>query len=333
MTETYLVTGGTGSFGQVVVHHILEASDAFVRVFSRDEAKQDLMRSNIQSERVKYFLGDVRDEGSIRKAMAEVDYVFHAAALKQVPSAEFFPDEFVKTNIIGTQNLINAAIDAGVRKVVCLSTDKAVYPINAMGISKAMMEKVALSHARSHLRIETQISVTRYGNVLMSRGSVVPRFIEQIRKGQPITLTNPSMTRFIMRLSESVELVMKALSSDTTGDIFVKKSNSASLLDLSHALISVLGAPEDYPIHTIGTRHGEKLYESLLSSEELGVSEDLGEYFRIPLDERDLNYERYFDIGEPNFKFTDGYHSHNSSRLTKSDLQETLSSLIEDYLG
>jgi len=328
MSLTYLVTGGTGSFGQVVVEHLLRTTEANVRILSRDEAKQDLMRTNLGNERVQFFLGDVRDAASIARAMASVDYVFHAAALKQVPAAEFFPLEFVKTNVLGTQFVIEAAVAAGVRKVVCLSTDKAVYPINAMGISKAMMEKVALSYARSHLGIDTQISVTRYGNVLLSRGSVVPRFIEQIKNGRPITITEPTMTRFMMRLSESVDLVEKALESNSTGDIFIMKSRSATVMDLSKALISVLGAPADHPIQIMGPRHGEKLYESLLSSEELAVAEDIGNYFRIPMDERDLNYEQYFDVGEPNFDYTDGYHSHNASRMSPEELTETLASLL-----
>lgn len=331
MTSSILVTGGTGSFGHQVVRHILDSTDHEIRIFSRDEAKQDRMRSELQDPRVSFFLGDVRDRDSLAKALKHVDFVFHAAALKQVPSAEFFPMEFVRTNVQGADNVIQASISAGVKKVVCLSTDKAVYPVNAMGMSKALMEKVALSYARSHIDSETRISITRYGNVLMSRGSVVPRFLKQIQEGIPLSVTNPEMTRFIMKLSESVDLVLAALESETTGDIFVRKSPACTIQDLADAVCVVSENPQ-YPKRIIGTRHAEKLYESLLSSEELSIAEESEQYFRVPLDERDLNYERYFDLGEPALAFSEGYNSHNASRLSISEVASLLRSL-PDFVG
>lgn len=326
MSDVFLVTGGTGSFGHTMVSHLLETTDAEVRVFSRDEAKQDAMRSRLNNQRVKFFLGDIRDRDSLQPAVKGSNYVFHAAALKQVPSAEFFPMEYVKTNVVGTENLLRLSIREGVRKVVCLSTDKAVYPINAMGISKAMMEKVALSYAREGFSSGTSISVTRYGNVLMSRGSVVPRFLEQLAHGEDLTITNPNMTRFLMTLSDSVDLVMRAFSSDDSGDILVRKAPACTIGDLAEAVIQLRSGGSG-KTRIVGVRHAEKLYESLLSSEELAVAEDLGSYFRIPLDDRDLNYEKYFDVGTSDFEFTEGFHSHNALRLSASEASSVLSKL------
>lgn len=328
MSDSYLVTGGTGSFGHRMVQHLLENTSDEVRVFSRDEAKQDAMRTRFPDSRLKFYLGDVRDSNSIGSALNGVRFVFHAAALKQVPAGEFFPLEFVNTNVLGTSNLLRQATLAGVEKVVCLSTDKAVYPINAMGISKAMMEKIAVSYAREQFGGATKVSVTRYGNVLMSRGSVVPRFLEQVRAGRPLTVTNGQMTRFLMTLDESVDLVLEAFKSDTSGDVLVRKAPSATIQHLAESVNRLLGRePEE--IQEIGVRHAEKLYESLLSSEELAVAEDLGGYFRIPVDDRDLNYGSYFDAGAEDFEFTEGFHSHNAQRLAPTAIDSLLSSLPE----
>jgi len=328
MSDTYLVTGGTGSFGYRMVRHLLQNTSAEVRVFSRDEAKQDAMRTKFPDSRLKLYLGDVRDSESVASALSGVRFVFHAAALKQVPAGEFFPMEFVKTNVIGTSNLLRQAALSGVDKVVCLSTDKAVYPINAMGISKAMMEKVAISFAREQFGGHTKVSVTRYGNVLMSRGSVVPRFLEQVKAGKPLTVTNGEMTRFLMTLDDSVELVLQSFSSESSGDILVKKSPAATISDLAQA-VNRLSNREPNLIEEIGVRHAEKLYESLLSSEEHAVAQDLGDYYRIPVDDRDLNYENYFNRGEQDFSFSEGYHSHNAERLGADAVEELLSSLPE----
>lgn len=328
MGNTYLVTGGTGSFGHRMVRHLLENTSAEVRVLSRDEAKQDAMRTRFPDSRLKFYLGDVRDSESIASALTGVQFVFHAAALKQVPAGEFFPMEFVKTNVIGTANLLKQAAKVGVEKVVCLSTDKAVYPINAMGISKAMMEKVAISFAREQFGGRTKVSVTRYGNVLMSRGSVVPRFLAQLKEGKPLTVTNGEMTRFLMTLDDSVELVLESFESEESGDILVKKSPAATINDLAQAVNRLSDRAPDL-IEKIGVRHAEKLYESLLSSEEFAVAEDLGNYYRIPIDDRDLNYESYFNQGEQDFSFSDGYHSHNTERLGAKEIENLLSSLPE----
>ena len=299
-----------------------------IRVFSRDEAKQDQKRMQCGSDRIQYYLGDVRDPEAISKALVDVDYVFHAAALKQVPSGEFFPLEHVKTNVIGTSNVISAAISSGVRKVVCLSTDKAVYPINAMGISKAMMEKVAQSFGRAGMDSSTKVCITRYGNVLMSRGSVVPRFLQQIRNGEELTVTHEGMTRFLMTLQESVELVLEAFETGNSGDIFIRKGPATSIGLLARAIALLEGYPES-KIRQVGVRHSEKLYESLLSSEELAVAEDRGDFFRVPLDARDLNYQNYFDSGERDFAFSEGYHSHNAEQLGLEETANLLRTLPE----
>jgi UDP-glucose 4-epimerase len=290
--KTLLITGGTGSFGNAVLNRFLETDIKEVRIFSRDEKKQDDMRKKYANDKIKFFIGDVRDPNSLRNVMYGVDYIFHAAALKQVPSCEFFPMEAVKTNIVGTDNVLNAAIDAGVKKVICLSTDKAAYPINAMGISKAMMEKVFVSKSRTVDSDRTTICGTRYGNVMASRGSVIPLFIEQIKSGKPITITDPNMTRFLMSLEEAVELVLFAFKNANAGDIMVQKSPASTIRDLAQGLLELFEA--DNEIQIIGTRHGEKLYETLLTKEEHHVSEDFPNYYRVPADTRDLNYGKFF---------------------------------------
>lgn len=325
--KIFLVTGGTGSFGKTVTNFLLQKDCLEVRVFSRDEAKQDQMRSEYDDHRVKYYIGDIRDYDSIYRAMASVDYVFHAAALKQVPSCEFFPMQAVQTNVTGSDNVIKAAIANNVARVVCLSTDKAVYPINAMGISKAMMEKVAQSYARNLSSDQTIISCVRYGNVMYSRGSVIPRFIEQIKANKPITITEPTMTRFLMALSESVDLVEHAFSQAEQGDIFIKKAPACTVQDLAQALINIFGV--DVETKIIGIRHGEKIYETLASKEELVTSEDLGGYYRIRMDTRDLNYEKYFTEGNENEITFDDYHSHNTEQLTVIQVEQVLLSLPE----
>ncbi|KZY61216.1 UDP-glucose 4-epimerase [Oleiphilus sp. HI0061] len=324
--KTFLVTGGTGSFGKTVTNYLLKQDCKEVRVFSRDEAKQDLMRTEYMNDaRVKFYIGDVRDYDSVYNALNTVDYVFHAAALKQVPSCEFFPMQAVMTNITGSDNVIKAAIANKVSKVVCLSTDKAVYPVNAMGMSKAMMEKVAQSYARTSS--DTTITCVRYGNVMYSRGSVIPRFIEQIKAGKPITITDGAMTRFLMALSEAVGLVDYAFSHGRQGDIFIKKAPACTVDDLAIALMELFDSKVD--IKVIGTRHGEKLYETLASVEELSRAEDLGDYFRVSMDDRDLNYEKYFTEGNEEESSLDDYHSHNTERLDVSQVKEVLLSLKE----
>lgn len=329
MSNIYLITGGTGSFGKTVTESLLASPDTEeIRIFSRDEAKQDLMRTEyMHDSRVKFYIGDIREYDSIYSALQGVDYVFHAAALKQVPSCEFFPIQAVHTNIIGSDNVLRAAITQKVKKVVCLSTDKAVYPINAMGISKAMMEKVAQSYARQDQNTETVISCVRYGNVMYSRGSVIPRFIEQIKQKKSLTITEPSMTRFLMALSESVDLVNHAFSHGQQGDIFVKKAPACTVLDLAQALKELFNSDVDTKI--IGIRHGEKLYETLASKEELTTAEDMENYYRVQMDTRDLNYEKYFTDGNSEEINFDDYHSHNTERLNVSQVKELLLTLPE----
>lgn len=332
--KTLLITGGTGSFGTAVLQRFLTGDVGEIRIFSRDEKKQDDMRKAVRDDRVRFYIGDVRDLESVRDAMVGVDYVFHAAALKQVPSCEFYPLEAVKTNILGTDNVIHAAVAAGVEKVICLSTDKAVYPVNAMGMSKALMEKVAI--AKSRTSGTTTLVVTRYGNVMASRGSVIPLFIEQIKAGAPLTVTDPGMTRFMMTLEEAVNLVLFAFERGSSGDIFVQKSPAATVYDLAVALKELFHASN--PIEIIGVRHGEKLYETLLTREELVRAKDLGAYYRIAPDGRDLNYEKYFsegyveaaaglDGGADNGWTKGEYNSHNTKRLDVNGLKDLLLSV------
>jgi len=322
------ITGGTGSFGSTMAKHLLESDAAEVRIFSRDEAKQDAMRHAIADPRVRFFLGDTRDPESVERVVRGSDLIFHAAALKQVPSAEFFPLEAVKTNINGSANVLRSAIENGVKGVVCLSTDKAVYPINAMGMSKALMEKTAQAFARDYSDSDTTISVTRYGNVMYSRGSVIPLFISQIRSGKPITITDPTMTRFLMSLAESVDLVEYAFEKAETGDLFVRKAPASTIETLAKALTEMFGGTENQ-IKTIGFRHGEKLFESLLSTEERAKAEDLGDYFRVPLDTRDLNYSEYFEEGEQRKADLDAYTSHNTERLDVEGVKQLLMTIPE----
>jgi UDP-N-acetylglucosamine 4,6-dehydratase len=324
--QTLLISGGTGSFGGTVLNQLLDTPLREIRIFSRDEKKQDDLRKRYDNPKLKFYIGDVRDFQSTASAMRGVDFVFHAAALKQVPSCEFHPLEAVKTNILGTENVLEAAIRAGVRRVVCLSTDKAVYPINAMGISKAMMEKVMVAKSRELRADETVICGTRYGNVMASRGSVIPHFVEQVRAGRPITITDPCMTRFMMSLDDAVELVLYAFTKGTNGDMFVQKAPGATVEVLARALLSVLGCP-DHPIEIIGTRHGEKLYEVLLSREEMASAEDLGEYFRVPPDLRDLNYSKFVEQGEARISDAHDYNSHNTERLDLDSMVALLNTL------
>jgi UDP-glucose 4-epimerase len=324
--KTLLVTGGTGSFGNAVIRRFLDTSIGEIRIFSRDEKKQDDMRNIYQNPKLKFYIGDVRNYESIRAAMAGVDYVFQAAALKQVPSCEFFPGEAVRTNILGTENVVNAAVDAGVKNVICLSTDKAVYPINAMGMSKALMEKTALAKTRSSNG--TTICVTRYGNVMCSRGSVIPLFIKQIRENNPLTVTDPNMTRFMMSLEDAVELVLFAFKNGNPGDTFIQKAPAATIRVLAETLCEIFNYPIN--IHEIGTRHGEKLYESLLTREELARAEDLGGYYRVPLDSRDLNYRKFTHNGLCAVSEVEDYTSHNTYRLNKEELKTMLLKL--DYV-
>lgn len=318
-----LITGGTGSFGHAVLKRFLRTEIEEIRIFSRDEKKQDDMRKHYSSSKLKFYIGDVRDYNSILNATRGVDYIFHAAALKQVPSCEFHPMEAVKTNIIGTENVLEAAVQNAVRRVVCLSTDKAVYPINAMGISKAMMEKVMVAKSRNVDESKTVICGTRYGNVMASRGSVIPLFIDQIRAGKPLTITDPNMTRFMMTLADAVDLVMYAFQHGNSGDLFVQKAPAATVKTLAQALTSLMGQP-DHPIQVIGTRHGEKLYEALLSREEMACAEDMGQYFRVPPDLRDLNYDKYFDEGEEKISRSEDYNSHNTERLDQAGMERLL---------
>ena len=320
---TLLITGGTGSFGNAVLRRFLSEKLTEIRIFSRDEKKQDDMRKHYKDSRLKFYLGDVRDAQSLRKAFRGVDYCFHAAALKQVPSCEFHPMEAVRTNILGTENVIEAAISADVNRLVCLSTDKAVYPINAMGISKAMMEKVMVASSRNLEGKATVLCGTRYGNVMASRGSVIPLFIEQILAGRPITITDPNMTRFMMTLEDAVDLVLYAFKHGKNGDIFVQKAPASTIEVLTTSLLQLLGRP-NHAVNIIGTRHGEKLYEALLSREEMASAEDRGDYFRIPPDQRDLNYGKYFDQGETMISQAEDYHSHNTRRLDVEGMKALL---------
>ena len=323
-----LITGGTGSFGNAVLRKFLDTDIKEIRIFSRDEKKQDDMRKFYNSEKLKFYIGDVRDRNSIRDTMHGVDYVFHAAALKQVPSCEFYPMEAVKTNVIGTENVVDAAILAGVDRVICLSTDKAAYPINAMGISKAMMEKVAIAKGRNLRKDETTICVTRYGNVMASRGSVIPLFIDQIKNDKPMTITDPNMTRFMMSLDDAVELVLFAFENGNNGDLFVQKSPASTVENLAVALKNLLGKAE-HEIRVIGTRHGEKLYEVLLTREEAAKAIDMGNYFRVPADDRDLNYNKFYQDGEEVITEAKEYHSHNTYRLTEEEMRNLLVDLHE----
>ncbi len=325
--RTVLITGGTGSFGSTVTRGLLASPIDEVRILSRDEAKQDEMRRRLGDNRVRFYVGDVRDPGSVREAMDGVDYVFHAAALKQVPSCEFFPLQAVATNVHGSDNVIRAAHQCGVKSVVCLSTDKAVYPVNAMGLSKAMMERVAGAFARNHPESSTTVSVTRYGNVMYSRGSVIPLFVEQVREGRPMTITNPSMTRFLMSLDESVALVQYAFENAKPGDLFIRKAPASTIEDLAKAVALVMGVEPE--IQVIGTRHGEKLYESLLSREEMAQAEDCGEYYRVPLDARSLDYGLFVEEGGHSVEFKQDYTSHNTERLSVEQVAELLSGLPE----
>lgn len=323
-----LITGGTGSFGNAVMERFLDTDIKEIRIFSRDEKKQDDMRKHYKNGKLKFYLGDVRDLASVKNAMHGVDYIFHAAALKQVPSCEFFPLEAVKTNIIGTENVLTAAIEYGVKKVICLSTDKAAYPINAMGISKAMMEKVFVAKSKTADPERTLICGTRYGNVMASRGSVIPLFIEQIKNGQPITVTDPKMTRFLMSLEEAVELVVFAFQNAEAGDIMVQKSPASTISDLAQAVKELFNV--DNEIKIIGTRHGEKRYETLLTKEEYIVAEDLGGFYKVPADKRDLNYDKYFAEGNKKLSTEEEYNSDNTQILTIEQIKEKLLQL--DYV-
>ena len=324
LNKTLLITGGTGSFGNAVLNRFLNTNHfSEIRIFSRDEKKQDDMRNHFKNPKLKFIIGDVRDYDSIEPATRGVDYIFHAAALKQVPSCEFFPMQAVKTNVEGTQNVIRSAGINSVKKVICLSTDKAAYPINAMGISKAMMEKVAIAESR-HLQ-NTTVCLTRYGNVMASRGSVIPLFINQIKNNLPITITDPNMTRFLMSLNEAVELVLFAFENGNKGDLFVNKAPAATIADLALALKDLANSKNKISI--IGTRHGEKLYETLCTREEMVKAEDMGNFFRIPADNRDLNYSLYFSEGEKNISEIEDYHSHNTKRLDIEAIKKLLSKL------
>ena len=312
--KTLLITGGTGSFGNAVLRRFLDSDLREIRIFSRDEKKQDDMRKRYDNAKLKFYIGDVRDSRAVETAMRGVDYCYHAAALKQVPSCEFHPMEAVRTNVLGTENVLEAAIRAGVERVVCLSTDKAVYPINAMGISKAMMEKVMVAASRNLEGSGTVICGTRYGNVMASRGSVIPLFVEQVRAGKPITITDPNMTRFMMTLDDAVELVLYAFEHGNNGDIFVQKAPAATVDVLTRSILGLMKRP-DHEVRVIGTRHGEKLYEALLSREERAAAEDLGGYFRVPPDGRDLNYGKFVEQGEISISASEDYNSHNTERL------------------
>ena len=322
--KTLLITGGTGSFGNAVLNRFLNTNHfKEIRIFSRDEKKQDDMRNQLKSDKLKFYIGDVRDYNSVEKAMRGVDYVFHAAALKQVPSCEFFPLEAVKTNVFGTQNVIDAADYNNVSKVICLSTDKAAYPINAMGISKALMEKVAVAAARNCNN--TTVCLTRYGNVMASRGSVIPLFLNQIKNKESITITDPKMTRFLMSLDEAVELVLFAFEKGNAGDLFVNKAPAGTIGDLAQALKDIFNA--DNTVKIIGTRHGEKLYETLCTKEEMSKAEDMGEFYRIPSDNRDLNYNQYFSEGEVNISKLEDYNSHNTEQCNIEEMRNLLKEL------
>lgn len=325
--KTLLITGGTGSFGNVVLEKFLNTDIKEIRIFSRDEKKQDDMRRHYQNDKIKYYIGDVRDISSLKNSMHDVDYIFHAAALKQVPSCEFFPIEAVKTNILGTDNVLTVAIEERVSKVICLSTDKAAYPVNAMGISKALMEKTFIAKSRTVSSERTLICGTRYGNVMASRGSVIPLFIEQIKNGQALTVTDPKMTRFIMSLQDAVDLVLYAFQNAGTGDIMVQKSASCYIGDLAQALKELFKVDND--IKVIGTRHGEKMYEVLLTKEEAAKAVDKGDFYKVPADNRDLNYEKYLEEGSPKITLTDEYNSNNTKILSVDEIKERLLSLDE----
>lgn len=323
--KTLLITGGTGTFGNAVLRRFLETDIREIRVFSRDEKKQDDMRKRYAHPKLKFYIGDVRDPASVTSAMRGVDFCFHAAALKQVPSCEFHPMEAVRTNVLGTENVLEAAIRSNVRRVICLSTDKAVYPINAMGISKAMMEKVMVATSRNLESSGTVICGTRYGNIMASRGSVIPLFVKQVLEGRPMTVTDPSMTRFMMTIEGAVELVLYAFEHGGNGDIFVQKAPAATLTTLTAAIAQLLGRP-DHEVREIGTRHGEKLYEALLSREEMAQAEDRGDYYRIPSDARDLNYTKFVEQGELKITSSEDYNSHNTRQL---DIEGTKALLLE----
>jgi len=323
--KTLLITGGTGSFGNAVLNRFLQTDIKEIRIFSRDEKKQDDMRTQLKNKKVKFYIGDVRDYGSIASAMNGVDYVFHAAALKQVPSCEFFPIEATKTNVFGTQNTIDAAVANKVEKIICLSTDKAAYPINAMGISKALMEKVAVAASRNIPEDGTTVCLTRYGNVMASRGSVIPLFVKQIKENSPLTITDPKMTRFLMSLEDAVDLVLFAFKNGNQGDLFVNKAPASTIGDLALALKDIFRANNEVKI--IGTRHGEKLYETLCTREEMQKAEDMGEFYRIPADNRDLNYSRYYSEGETDISEIEDYHSHNTERFDGEGIKALLNNL------
>ena len=326
--KSLVISGGTGSFGNAVLRRFLKTEVGEIRIFSRDEKKQDDMRKLYSNPKLKFYIGDVRDVNSVADVMRGVDYVFHAAALKQVPSCEFYPMQAVQTNVIGTENVLNCAINANVKKVIVLSTDKAVYPINAMGISKAMMEKITVAKTRNLSKNDTMICCTRYGNVMGSRGSVIPLFIDQVRTGKDITITDPAMTRFMMSLDEAVDLVLFAFENGNGGDIFVQKAPAATIELLAKTITNLLGRP-DHKIKIIGTRHGEKLYEALLTREEMVSAEDMGNYYRIPADIRDLNYSNFFDEGESVISQAHEYHSHNTKQLSQDELKSVLLGLRE----
>ena len=338
--KTLLITGGTGSFGNAVLNRFLDTDIGEIRIFSRDEKKQDDMRHEFQAkmpevaEKIKFYIGDVRDIASVRNAMHDVDYIFHAAALKQVPSCEFFPIEAVKTNVLGTENVLTAAIDAGVKNIVCLSTDKAAYPVNAMGTSKAMMEKVIVAKSRTVSPEKTKICCTRYGNVMCSRGSVIPLWIEQIKAGNPITITEPSMTRFIMSLDEAVDLVLFAFSNGMSGDILVQKAPACTIGVLAEAVSELFGGNKDN-IKVIGIRHGEKMYETLLTNEECSTAIDMGDFYRVPCDKRGLNYDKYFKQGDTERNHLTEFNSNNTELLSVEQVKEKLLSLqyIRDELA
>ncbi|HBI7652266.1 TPA: polysaccharide biosynthesis protein, partial [Escherichia coli] len=321
-----LITGGTGSFGNAVLQRFLNTEINEIRIFSRDEKKQDDMRKHFKSDKLKFYIGDVRDYQSVSNAMRGVDYIYHAAALKQVPSCEFYPLEAVKTNVLGTENVLEAAITHGVKRVVCLSTDKAVYPINAMGISKAMMEKVIVAKSRNLTHTNTTVCCTRYGNVMASRGSVIPLFIRQVVNGDAITITDPNMTRFMMTLDDAVDLVLYAFEHGRNGDIFVQKAPAATIDVLVKALLDIMNEPR-HPINVIGTRHGEKQYEALCSREEMFVAQEEGNYYRVPADNRDLNYSKYYEHGDKNLSLVEDYNSHNTQQLDIEGMKTLLRKL------
>jgi len=326
--KVLMITGGTGSFGNAVLKRFLNTEVAEIRIFSRDEKKQEDLRAAFSNTKLRFYIGDVRNYASVNQAMKGVDYVFHAAALKQVPSCEFHPMEAVLTNVMGTENILNAATNNGVNRVIVLSTDKAVYPINAMGISKAMAEKILVAKARMQLPGDTVFCATRYGNVMASRGSVIPLFVSQLKAGKPITVTDPNMTRFLMSLEDSVDLVLYAFTHGQQGDIFVQKAPASTVGDLGQALRELFMA--DVPTHVIGTRHGEKLYESLISREEMAHAKDMGDYYRILADNRDLNYAKYFSEGEEKISTLEDYTSHNTKRLNVEEIKNLLKKL--DYI-